>query len=486
MELFEEKVLATVSQHQMLADGDRLLVAVSGGVDSMTLLAVLQRLPFKLKLAVFHLNHGLRPEAEDEAKMVAEYAKRHSLQYQIKKIGYDLHKEKGKSLQVAAREERYRLMEEVAGCFGCNKIALGHQADDQVETVLMRFLTGAGPEGLAGIPPVRGKFIRPLIGVGRNEIEAYARALKLPWAEDSSNAQLIYLRNKIRHSLIPYLCHEYQPGLKGRLKETAEICREWTEFMEKLSDEVLIKWGLKSSSGEQLRKPHTEAYVIPLSKWIDLPVALQRLIFRELFFSLASPGAYLEFAHSRAVLQLLTGEDRKQINLPGGIICRKESNHFILKIEKGDQEKLSEDGDNYCISLKVPDFTTLPGGKGGVESRWIVKEEIPNNWNQVSSLECYLDADKIVFPVYLRTRKPGDRFSPLGLKGSKKVKDLFIDCKIPFSRRSQYPILVDQEDNILGVIGLRPDQKYRITGDTRRVLYLRFYPEISSRSRRPH
>lgn len=480
MELFEDKVLAIVSHYQMLADGDNLLVAVSGGVDSMTLLAVLQRLPFKLGLAVFHLNHGLRPEAEDEAKMVAEYAKRHSLPYQIEKIGYDLHDQKGKSLQVAAREERYRLMEAAAERFGCNKIALGHQADDQVETVLMRFLIGAGPEGLAGIPPVRGKFIRPLIGVGREEIEAYACALKLPWAEDSSNAQLIYLRNKIRHSLIPYLCHQYQPGLRGRLKETARICREWNEVMEQLKDEVLIKWGLKSNRSDQLGKP-TEGYLIPVSKWMALPIALQRLIFRELFFSLASPGAYLEFAHSQAALQLLTGEDRKQINLPGGIICRKENNNLILKIEKGDQEKLSNKEDDYFITLKIPGFTTLPGGKGGVESRWMVSEEAPEDWNQVSSLESYLDADKIVFPVYLRTRKPGDRFYPLGLKGSKKVKDIFIDCKIPFSQRAQYPLLVDEKENILAVIGLRPDQRYRITEDTRRVLYLRFYPETDSR-----
>ena len=159
MKAFENKVWATIKRHRMLAEGETVLVAVSGGVDSMVLLAVLQRLPLQLKLTIFHVNHGLRPSADADAKMVAEYAATHALPCYIEKIGYDLHAVKGRSLQEAAREERYRLFVQAAKRLGSAKIALGHQADDQVETVLMRFLTGAGPEGLAGIPPVRGKII---------------------------------------------------------------------------------------------------------------------------------------------------------------------------------------------------------------------------------------------------------------------------------------------------------------------------------------
>jgi len=472
MRSFEEKVLATISRYQMLSEGEEVLVAVSGGVDSMVLLSVLQRLPLRLNLSVFHLNHGLRAKAEDEAKMVAQYAKKHSLPCFIERIAFDLHAQKGKSsLQVAAREERYRLLGETAQRLGSDKIALGHQADDQGETVLMRFLTGAGPEGLAGIPPVRQKYIRPLIEVGREEIVSYARDLKLSWAEDESNTKPVYLRNRIRHSLIPYLQSEYQPELGGRLKETAEICREWNEVMEGLAGEVLSKWGLLVDG--RLQPNQKASYLTPVRDWLELPPALQRLVFRQLFFSLASPGARLGFNHSQAVLQLLAGVEGKSIHLPGGVSCRRESQCLLLGQAQAEEVK-KEVNNEYLIPVNIPGLTLLPGGKGKVESRWLTLEQLPAKWEETSPFEFYLDAEQIAFPVYLRNRKPGDRFSPLGLKGSKKIKDFLIDAKIPLSQRALYPLLVDREETVLGVMGVRPDQRKRITKDSRRILYLKY------------
>src|SRR5690554_4992951 len=237
----EKKVFATVKQYKMLNPGEKVLVAVSGGVDSVTLLFVLRRLPLALRLHVFHLDHGLRPEAEAEKELVVKICTDWGLPCRVEEIKLEK-RARGASLQERARKERYRLLAEAAQAAGATRIALGHQANDQVETVLMRFLTGAGPEGLSGIPPVRGRYIRPLLEVGREEILAYAREKNLVWAEDASNRKTIYLRNRIRHRLIPYLLREYQPRLEERLQETAFVLREWTEFMADAVAKTLEEW----------------------------------------------------------------------------------------------------------------------------------------------------------------------------------------------------------------------------------------------------
>ncbi|NLY90528.1 MAG: tRNA lysidine(34) synthetase TilS [Firmicutes bacterium] len=472
MDGFEEKVLATIRRYRMLAAGDQVLVAVSGGVDSMVLLTVLLKLPLRLRLAVFHLNHGLRPEAEAEAEMVQKYAAEHALPCYTERLAYDLHTGKGnQSLQVAAREVRYRLMAATADRLGIAKIALGHHADDQAETVLMRFLTGAGPEGLAGIPPVRDRYVRPLLEVGRAEIIAYARQAIISWAEDASNQKPVYLRNRVRHGLLPYLEKEYQPGLRGRLRETAVICREWKEVLEKLVEEVLKRWGLLQPDGE-LAPNREDGYLLPVAPWQELLPAIQRLLFRRLFFSLAPPASALEFNHSEAFLRLLTGPAGKKINLPGGLIaCKLGANLWFGRTAPVD------DGEDWMpLPLVIPGMTVLPANRGVVESKWLGREELPSTWGGVSPFEFFLDADRLTFPLYLRPRRPGDRFDPLGLGGSKKVKDLLIDAKIPRPQRAAYPLLVDGEGRVLGVLGLRPAEQGKITNGSRRVLYLKYRP----------
>ncbi|HHT48473.1 MAG TPA: tRNA lysidine(34) synthetase TilS [Firmicutes bacterium] len=475
MDAFEGKVLAAIQRYQMFSAGNRVLVAVSGGVDSMVLLAVLMKIPLRLRLAVFHLNHRLRPESEAEAELVASFASAHSLPCYIERLADDLHTCKGKkSLQVAAREVRYRLMDATADRLGMEKIALGHHADDQVETVLMRFLTGAGPEGLAGIPPVRGRYVRPLLEVSREEIMAYARQANLSWAEDASNQKPVYLRNRLRHGLLPYLEEEYQPGLRGRLRETALICREWIEVLEDLVGEVLQRWGVLQPDGK-LAPNREGGYLTPVAAWLELPPAVQRVLFRRLFFSLAPADAYLEFIHSEAFLRLVKGPTGKEINLPGGLLAVKEETVLWLGLATAVPvwgSKVPEDWGP--LPLMVPGTTVLPANQGVVETKWLGRGDLPPTWEQVSPFEFYLDADRFTFPLYLRPRRPGDRFTPLGLGGSKKVKELFIAAKIPRLQRAAYPLLVDGEGRVLGVLGLRPAAQSKITVESRRVLYLNY------------
>lgn len=479
MEAFEKSVLATIRRYRMFSPGEEILVAVSGGVDSMVLLTVLMRLPLQLKLAVFHLDHGLRPEAAAEAALVASYAAANGLPCYTACLDRDLQRSKGRnSLQVAARQERYRLMAATADRLGIGKIALGHHADDQAETVLMRFLTGAGPEGLAGIPPVRDRYVRPLLEVGRGEILAYARSLNLVWAEDASNQKPVYLRNRLRHRLLPYLEEEYQPGLRGRLRETATICREWKEVLADLVEEALVRWGLVQSDG-RLTPNRNGGYLLPVAAWLELSPAVRRLLFRRLFFSLVKTDCYLEFIHSEAFLGLIAAPGGKHIDLPGGLCAVKENQTLWLGPSNSCAgcETGGEDRENWApLVLAVPGVTFLPARLGEVESQLLTAAKLPADWDQVPPAEFYFDADRLTFPLYLRPRRPGDRFQPLGLDGSKKVKDLLIAAKIPRQQRAAYPLLVDGRGRILGVIGLRPAEWGKITPATQRVLHLRYRP----------
>ena len=473
MEAFEEKVLATIQRYRMLSVGDKVLVAVSGGVDSMVLLAVLMRLPLRLGLAVFHLNHRLRPEAEDEAVLVAEYASTNSLPCHTERLAEDWLNNKGKSsLQEAARDVRYRLMVATADRLGITKIALGHHADDQAETVLMRFLTGAGPAGLAGIPPVRDRYVRPLLEVGRGEIAAYARQRNLEWAEDASNQKTVYFRNRVRHELLPFLEEEYQPGLRGRLRETAVICREWKAVLEEPVNAALQRGGLVQSGG-RLTPNRDGGYLLPIALWRELPPAVQRLLFRRLFFSLSPAHCCLEFVHSEAVLALLEAPEGKRINLPGGMLAWKREQ--ALWIGPATAAIGEQGGANWtAVVLVVPGTTVLPANLGTVESKWLTRNELPLHWEEVSPFEFYLDADRCSFPLTLRPRRSGDRLAILGLDGSKKVKDVLIDAKIPPDERGAYPLLVDGDSRVLGVLGLRPGRQGMISPQTGRVLYLHY------------
>ncbi|NLY88540.1 MAG: tRNA lysidine(34) synthetase TilS [Firmicutes bacterium] len=469
----EKKVFATVQQYKMLNPGEKVLVAVSGGVDSMTLLFVLRRLPLDLRLHVFHLNHGLRPEAAAEQELVEKICAQWGLPCRVEKIRLKK-RARGASLQERARRERYRLLAEAAQAAGAARIALGHQADDQVETVLMRFLTGAGPEGLSGIPPVRGPYIRPLLAVGREEILAYAREHSLPWLEDTSNRETAYFRNRIRHCLLPLLQEEYQPGLGKRLQETAVLFREWEEFIGAAVEETLREWGVN---------PEGESYRIPVRSWLSLAPALRRAVFRRLFFSLVqrrraalpagdvgTGGIRLEFKHSEAFLRLLTAENGKKIILPGGMECRKENDRLVLG-PRGERERVVP----FRQRLTVPGETVLPGGRGMVKAAWVTPAALPADWGEVPPGEVFLDGQEIVLPLYMRTRKPGDRFYPLGLGGSKKLKDYFSDRKIPRGERDRVLLLVDGRDRILWVAGGQPDARACITKETRRVLHLSFF-----------
>lgn len=448
-------VKSFIEEHSMLSRDDRVLVAVSGGPDSTALLHLLYRLreDYRLVLHVFHLHHGMRTEADMDAAFVADLARRLDLPFHgeyrnVPKIV----QESGGSSQLTARKVRYELAYRLAREQDLNKIAFGHNADDQGETVLMRFLTGGGLRGLAGIPPVRGKIIRPLLGTSRRSIEDYCREMDLAYRIDASNLKPTYLRNRIRLQLIPYLEEEYNPRLREHLVALADILRGEEELLGRLDEELY----------RALHRPQGDGSLgLELQGFLALSDPGQRRVLVHALEKIKVPR--FDADHIEDIRELAQGPLGKLIHLPGGFWAQRDYEAVVL----------GRGGEKSFQSRNLP----VPG-MVAIGELWIKADLIPPEQASISSRGKELGEDcaefdwaAIVPPIKVRPRAPGDRMEPLGLAGTKKVKDILMEGRIPRRLREMVPIIADAKD-ILWVGGLRRSERGRITEETRRVLRL--------------
>ncbi|MDA8213273.1 MAG: tRNA lysidine(34) synthetase TilS [Clostridia bacterium] len=459
-----EKIKQTVNKYHMISPGDRIIVAVSGGADSVALLYCLMDLASELgfQLYVVHVNHMLRgTEAEEDAGYVAELAEKHNLPCAIRRVdvGY-LAKMMPTSKQDAARALRYGILEEEAANWGANKIALGHHADDQAETILLHLLRGTGLEGLVGMQPVRdGRYIRPLLEVTRQEIENYCSESNLKFRTDRSNLEPVYLRNRIRLELMPLLQREYNPALVRGLSRLANLAREESNF-------------LTQEAGKAFEQVATvqndERVVLDIAELSALPMALQRRVLIMAWKKVSGEHANLEFERVDEALDLafhgLTGQG---LELPRRVYLEKSYGALIVRLNLGhngvDQE--------FAYLLPVPGKITVP--ELGLAVRAELMPCCPDDSNRSGSdtFRVFLDADKITSPLVVRNRRAGDRFYPLGAPGHKKLKDFFIDAKIPREFR-QKALLVCSGEKIVWVAGVRLAEPYRISSGTGKILAL--------------
>ncbi|MFN3476619.1 MAG: tRNA lysidine(34) synthetase TilS [Candidatus Methylomirabilales bacterium] len=454
-----EKVQRTIARYGMLNPEEKVVIAVSGGPDSMVLLHLLRRLqePFHLHLHVAHLNHGLRgEEGERDATFVKSWAEKWGLPSTIGRI--EVRRTKG-SLQEAARHARYRFLEEVAKGVGASRIALGHTQDDLAETVLINLLRGAGLKGLAGIPPARERWIiRPLIEVSRREILAYAESEGVPFVVDASNLREEYLRNRIRQKLLPTLA-EYNPRIVEALARAALILREEDAYLSALANEALSTLLLMGDQEADLPVPALER----------LHPALSRRILREAFFRIS--GLSLSWEKTLALEGLLRALSGR-LTLPGGVAALREGERLVFSRKGGSQ------GVEVVYRLSKTDEAKLPAFGLRLYFTLLPKE----TWDpKTTSPFCaFFDAEKMKGPLTVRAWRPGDRFFPLGLGGSKKLQDFFVDLKIPRWRRPSIPLLFSG-DQIAWVVGLRIDDRFKVTEETQEVLKVEAFPlEVSS------
>lgn len=459
-------------QENLLQSGDSILLAVSGGPDSLALLDIIDRLQddWNLEIGVFHLNHCLREAAEEEAEFVKEVCDHRGISFWLEKVNVKEVKERqGGSLEQTARDIRLSLLCKYAQKKKMDSIALGHQANDRAETVIFNLIRGSGMPGLTGISPKSSykgyTFVRPLLIFYKDQLKKYCQERSLEPRIDSSNFSTDYDRNKIRQELIPYLEKNFNPELISILNSTADLISSENEFLQGLAERVFAQYT------KSIEEHRIDLEIDPLEK---VDVVLRRRVWRITISKLqGSTEGY--YQNNFAMLEDIINnggqkEGSKTYHLPGNIIVRKE--YGIISFRDEIWQQRHKRHADFSIIVEGPREVELPDGS----FLQFAIIELPDNWKSIVAEEniCMVDNEKLSWPLTVRNRQPGDKFRPLGMEGSKKIKDFFIDEKVPSSQRDKIPIVVDNGGGIVWVAGMRCNDKFKIGFNTREVLKIKF------------
>jgi tRNA(Ile)-lysidine synthase len=451
-----ERLKDTIHRFDLLKKKDRVLVALSGGPDSVALLYGLLALQpeFDLKLYVAHLNHKLRgAESDEDERFVKELARHLKLKVFSKRIDVKKEAKKRKlSIEQTAREMRYEYLQDLADRIKANKIATGHQADDQAETFLMRLLRGAGGAGLSGIPPKRGKIIRPLIQIKREEIEEFLKANKIGHRLDSSNYLPDYFRNKIRLLLLPEIKRKFNPKIVDILNRTADIISCQQEYIEKKGEQIL----------PEISRIRRNEITLDLIKFEGYDISLQREMIRLCVKKLKGDLSQLTYESVERALNLVQKKKSgRKARLANKIWMEISEKELVCYKERETKE--------FDYLLTLPGEVNLKGCGVKIKSE-IVKGKPTSQvlFTQDQNI-VFLDWEKLLKPFRLRHRWKADRFKPLGMKGTKSLADFFIDAKVPHHLRDEVPILTSK-GKIVWVVGYRISDEFKVTDKTKKVL----------------
>lgn len=427
------------AQYDLLPAGERVLCALSGGADSMCLLhLLLQAAPEEgFQVAAAHFNHGLRgDEAQRDEDFVRKTCARWGVPLTVGRGDVRAFaRQEGQTIEEAARTMRYAFLEECAQASGCTRIATAHNADDNLETLLLHLVRGAGLHGLAGIPPRRGRLIRPLLAVSRAEIEAYLERHGVPHVEDSSNADAAFARNRLRHQVIPVL-RSLNPRLSKHSAQTMGYLR--------LDNDYLNTQALKAC--EQARRTQ-EGLTIPAQAVACLPEALAPRAARRLLELTARGNTDCSAAHLRALVALArSGDPSGELSLPGGRLARRVYGDLVLTVQAPPPEPFSP------TPLVREGETSLTGTPWRCRCRGVICPQ----WEARRSGAFYLAKSALEEGALLRPRQSGDVLALPG-RGTKSIKKLFIDARIPRRERGQVPILADSR-GVAAAAGFGPDR----------------------------
>lgn len=436
-----------------------IVAAVSGGPDSMALLRLLRGLSeiAPLRVVVAHANHQFRgAESDAEEALVRGVAEAWGLPFESAALNVPAYiAETGMNAQSAAREKRYAFLLEAARKHGCSAIALGHHADDQAETVLMRVIRGTGPGGLSGMPRTRREkemeLIRPLLRITKRELLAYCKRNEVPYAVDSSNADRHYFRNAVRLDVLPML-ETHNPRLKESLVRLAELAEADDAYLE----------GETLKAFRQGATPDGQGFRLERGRFRNLHVALQRRLVKLILSCSEALERQLEY---RLVEDIVSAAARDRpavarMELGGGWEFVREYDEVYMGPPRPAPAKFG-----YEIGAETASVRVRETG-----DRFDIARAAGTGSAPASLMEASFDEDALRYPLRIRGREPGDVIEPMGLNGSKKVQDMFVDAKVPRYRRDSLPLLVDGEGRVLWIPGMRRSRHATVDGDTRRSL----------------
>jgi tRNA(Ile)-lysidine synthase len=478
-----ETTITYLEHHHLLPESGEIIVAVSGGADSLCLLHLLNQLcgPAKryphIRLHIAHLNHQLRGEASArDAVEVARLAEHWHLPATIGSIDVQaLARQEQRSLEDAARTARYRFLREVAHG---QLIAVAHHQDDQVETLLMHWLRGGGINSMIGLQPRQQDIIRPLLAVTHADTLAYCQQYHLVPQEDASNTDTRFLRNRIRHELVPLL-EAMNPGIRETLLRNAEVMRTDAEWIEKQVD---IHWpGVIISEQDQYIQ-------LSVHHLLTLPLSIQRHLIRRATARLSDGQSPLELRHFKIIEQLTQKEPSNaelMLHLPHQLRATRQGNYLIFANAQQYEHQHTSTTNNAEITLPIPGRVTIPGTSWTAVAEIVKDEEVytalrAENWHLLWHLltaqqyTVYADGNLIGDRLFIRTRKAGDRIRPLGMAYEKKVQDVLVDRHIPRAVRDQIPLFFTSE-HCIWLAGVQLDDRVRLTPNTHKIVRLSLY-----------
>ncbi len=463
----EQRALQFIRQHRLMNTGETLVVAVSGGPDSVCMLHILSKLQPELdiKLHSAHLNHRLRgAESRADAEYVAELAQRLGIPATIEERDVPAYRAEHRlSLEEAAREVRYVFLAEVAKKVGASRVAVGHTVDDHLETIIMHIIRGTGITGLRGLQPVTEfrlprvnvTVVRPVLSLSREKTAEYCRQNRLEPCLDASNLWLKPLRNRVRLELLPLL-KSYNPGVTDSLLRLSRLA---TDDLEYIDGEVTRLW-------DNVVRTEKGVIVLDKKKLNGLAPALQRQLLRRCIERLLGTLKDVEERHIEEIIPALRKPAGRRVSLPEGLTFAVEYDRYLLGTNLYEMIPFPQlDG---VFQLNVPGETRIPGWR--VEAEIMSRKHMPE-MPQDNMTACF-DLDRVGYKIEVRAPKTGDRFQPLGMKELKRVSEFMIDARIPRDWRKRVPVFSTPEQ-IIWVAGWRIDDRVKVTPETRRVLYLR-------------
>ncbi len=465
-----EKVRKYVKQYHMLMPGDTVVAGVSGGADSLCLLFMLKEFSeeMPLQLAVVHVNHGIREEAAEDAAYVKQICEKLEVPFFLKEVDVEeIAKSRGISTEEAGRNVRYAAFEEVLAQLtgqeqltgekqfaggGQGKIAVAHNAGDRAETMLFHLFRGTGLTGLSGIKPVRDRIIRPLLCLDRQEIEQYLAKKEIAFCIDRTNNEDTYTRNKIRHHILPFAENNICTGAVSHMNQTAEMLLETEEFLREQTEKVFSAVAEEKENG----------IFIAVKDLTEQPKLLQKRVLLLCMEKMAAGRRDIGLVHIEDMLALFTKEGNKEQALPYGMKARREFDKVYIGTDRQnktdrpvDEKKIQIPGELEIEGLGVLEFSVFEYHKSK-----IIPEKTYTKW---------LDYDKIVKSLVLRTRQTGDYLTINEALSKKTLKKYFIEEKISKNERDKLYVVADG-NHIVWVPGYRISHYYKVSPETKNIL----------------
>lgn len=459
-----QRVDAFIRRHDLLRQGEEVVVGMSGGADSIALGAMLLRLDYPL--TVVHVNFKLRGDAADgDEAFVRAWCRQREVDLVVRSFDTEaLAGERDQSLQQAARALRYDAFADVAAQTGSRKVALGHHRDDQAETLLLNLLRGTGPEGLAGMPVRRTihpdsdiEVVRPLLAARRHEIEDYARANHLDWREDATNTDPKYRRGALRGEILPQLEAHFGEAIVENIARSADLMRDYLEHS--LDDDLQAAFAAALSTVD-------DKGAVSLEAVRHLPSVFRRRVFIEALRRWL-PDVEVDAQTASEIDELTGSQPGRRLDYGAGSVWRERGRLLFAP---------TSDAEQTAAQLRTSgDLVPLPRGLLSVD----VLPRRPRDPSIGAPNDVYLDARAVRFPLTVRSWRPGDRFVPLGMNGSKKLSDFLTDEHVPPHRKEDV-VVVESEGRIVWVVPLRIAEGARLRDDSAETVHLRFVPRLNT------